>query len=145
FEDANGACCFPDGTCADLSSGDCGAQGGTFNGFDFTCATFGQCPNLLPSNDDCANARPLSAGGSDFQAIDHSQGNDDESNCALSRQDLWWSFTPPVSGPYHIDTIGTTITGNDTVLDIFVGCGGEVLFCDDDGGPGFLGEIRNLF
>src|SRR5690606_38387432 len=42
FEDAVGACCFPDGTCADLSSGDCGSQGGNFSGFDFTCATFGQ-------------------------------------------------------------------------------------------------------
>lgn len=49
-----GACCYPDGTCADLSEGDCLAAGGVFEGIGTDCAsTF--CP-VVPSNDDCEDA-----------------------------------------------------------------------------------------
>lgn len=49
------ACCFPDGTCLDLPSGDCLGQGGTPQGSGTTCATTtcqqpGYC---APPGDDC--------------------------------------------------------------------------------------------
>ena len=38
-----GACCFGDGTCAEMFSGDCNAMGGTYQGDGTTCAT-ANCP-----------------------------------------------------------------------------------------------------
>ena len=49
-----GACCFPDGSCQDLSEADCIAAGGVFEGIGTDCATT-YCP-VVPDNDDCEQA-----------------------------------------------------------------------------------------
>jgi hypothetical protein len=44
--DPMGACCFPDGRCMDLTTGDCIAQGGMPGGPQTTCATY-VCPQPM--------------------------------------------------------------------------------------------------
>jgi len=43
-----GACCFPDGTCLEMTGPDCEAEGGTYEGTGTTCATI-ECP----TDEDC--------------------------------------------------------------------------------------------
>ncbi|UCG15166.1 MAG: hypothetical protein JSV19_07690, partial [Phycisphaerales bacterium] len=50
-----GACCFDDGTCQELSSGDCAAAGGNFLGA-FTTCTPNPCPQ--PCTDNCEDTFP---------------------------------------------------------------------------------------
>jgi hypothetical protein len=54
--------------------------------------------------------------------------------------DVWYSFTTPgLGGLLTIDTEGSVMS--DTVLEIFDGCGGASVACDDDGGTGNLSSI----
>ena len=52
----NGACCFDDGSCAEETEDDCGAQGGSYSGDTTECSST-QCPLLLcPADGDCCES-----------------------------------------------------------------------------------------
>ncbi len=53
-----GACCLPDGSCLDVSSGECLAQGGTFQGLGTECFSTA-CPVLVEPGDECVDALPI--------------------------------------------------------------------------------------
>jgi hypothetical protein len=55
-----GGCCFPDGSCQDLTEGDCTAAGGVFQGLGTNCD--GVFCTVVPDNDLCENAEPLDVG-----------------------------------------------------------------------------------
>ncbi len=57
-----GACCFPDGRCMDLTTGDCIAQGGIPGGPGTTCATY-VCPQPQPITITCPNNITVPATG----------------------------------------------------------------------------------
>jgi hypothetical protein len=94
------------------------------------------CPP--PSNDNCANAIPVSAG----QVLSGTLANataDGTADCGSSagQPDVWYSFTAPCGGVLRVTTCGThdangPSTGMDTVLALFSGCGGVQLACNDD-------------
>jgi len=53
-------------------------------------------------------------------------------SCALTKADLWYSFTPAASGDFRIETCGANF---DTVLSIYDGCGGPEINCNNDADP----------
>ncbi|MFO0973889.1 MAG: lamin tail domain-containing protein [Phycisphaerae bacterium] len=94
-----------------------------------------------PVNDDCASALALSAvstlsnswGGS-FQQSNATALADGTATCATTSRDLWYSFTPAVSGVWTIDTCSAS-TVPDTVVSLWDTCGGTELACNDDASP----------
>ncbi len=79
-----------------------------------------------PVNDLCENATVIStAPSSTLGDNDLSTGVDITPCSNTDELDVWFSFTPSVTGQYQIDTLGST--GNtDTSLAVFEGCPDEV-------------------
>lgn len=82
-----------------------------------------------PANDNCASAQGVGPGSFPFDTTQAS--NDGTATCALSAAspDVWFLYTPSVSGTAIINTCGS---GYDTALAIINGCGGAQLACNDD-------------
>jgi hypothetical protein len=97
-----------------------------------------------PANDTCANATIIASAPSTTMGDNDNSTGVDITPCSNNdQQDVWFSFTPSVSGKYQIDTLGST--GNtDTSLALFQGCPDEttanvqpnwptnLIACDDD-------------
>jgi hypothetical protein len=99
-----------------------GAQG-TFS-ISLTC-------HQPPIEDDCIGAIPLGPGqNGPFSNQFATDGSPPASFCPAGFADLWFTFTPPCSGTYRIETCG----GYDTVLTVLGGCQGPELACNDDAG-----------
>jgi len=101
-------------------------------------------PLLPPSNDACAHAQPIpSSPGTVLGNSDLSTGADITPCGNTDELDVWFTFTPLVSGQYTFDTLGS-IGNDDTTLAIFQGCPDELtaivqplwpatlLACNDD-------------
>ena len=87
-----------------------------------------------PSNDECVNAIAIGEGTvawNNAAATDSAQPNP---TCSFSspanfHKDIWYLYTPTVSGVMNVGTCGTN---QDTVIAIYDTCGGTELACDDD-------------
>lgn len=94
------------------------------------------------ANDDCANATVIASVPYNSPAA-YIAGNvaAAATNCASSSgYDVWYSYTPTISGTHRMVTDIGVATGNnvsDTVVSVFDACGGTRLACDDDSGAGF--------
>lgn len=86
------------------------------------------------SNDACANARVLAADVPQVGRTSPIIGTDTTVNCAQSSFDVWYTFTPQISGPFTISTCGASTF--DTVLSVHTACpgvpGAGVIACSDN-------------
>lgn len=117
---------------------DCGGTFSTWSTVSFTTLA------TPPSNDDCAAAIALTAGGvfTDNQVIGTNQGasnsNPPAPGCAsFAGGDVWYSVTIPASGSLTIETNNDTAGGSaitDMGLAVYSGaCGAlSLVSCDDD-------------
>ncbi len=131
-----GACCATDGSCTLVVQTAC-ISPSAWNGGS-ACEP-NPCPQP-PANDECANAIVLAPGGS-VTGTNITASGTDITTCAFGdTKDVWYSFTPLISGVHAFDTLGTV--GMDTVLAIFDVCDGTQLACDDDGGGFPLSRVQ---
>lgn len=123
-----GACCFGDGSCQVMTSGNCNSAGGEYSGAGTNCS-----PNNCaqpPANDDCADAIALSTG----VAVNGSTTNansDVTGTCVTTEgaNDVWYSIV----GTGNTLTALTCGSGFDTKLHVFAGsCDGLVCVTGND-------------
>lgn len=97
---------------------------------------------VTPPNDDCANPTPVVNG---IYSWDNSGATTDGASpsCQSSTsKDLWYLYSPSLTGTANITTCGTV---QDTVLSVYDTCGGTQLACDDDTcNPGLQSQITGL-
>ncbi|HEX2837818.1 MAG TPA: hypothetical protein VHN77_06790, partial [Phycisphaerales bacterium] len=88
---------------------------------------------VVPANDLCANAVPLTVGSA--VAFDNScSGTEGAASCGFGgdagSNDIWFSFNAPSTGLFRIDTCQSG--GLDTILNVYDSCGGSEIACNDD-------------
>jgi len=100
-------------------------------------------------NDDCSGAVPVTVGSNPgacgtFTNVGATTSAGFPAICNTISSDVWYSFTPSVTGPYSIgtDTPAGCVNGTetDTVVAVYSSCaaGGTPIACDDDSGAGLL-------
>jgi hypothetical protein len=95
-----------------------------------------------PINNDCANAIPLaSASDLPFTTVAASASGITPSCGGTAPVDIWYAYTPTISGTANIDLCGS---GYDTRLAVWNACGGTQLACNDDNGPACTGLLSSL-
>ncbi|MBX3408099.1 MAG: lamin tail domain-containing protein [Phycisphaeraceae bacterium] len=115
-----GACCFGNGTCVTLTQAACESNGGVFQSVGTTCTTW-TCPAAPPpENNECDAAVVLTSGvaapGTTFGA-----SGTDITACDNTSWDVWYSYTPAVSGMVRVTT--TRLTGlRNTGIAVFDSC-----------------------
>ena len=100
--------------------------------------------SVTPSNDSCGSSTTVSLGtNGPFTNIFATESGVIPS-CGIGYKDIWFTFTPPCTGPYTIDTC--TPAQFDTVLAIYASCGGSEVACNDDGGTGcgYTSSVQGL-
>lgn len=128
------ACCFSDGSCQDLSSADCTAAGGAFQGLGTSCATV-TCP-ITPDNNTCGTATvvmslPFSDAPDTSQATNSGgpAGSCNSSAAVGMDNDVWYVYTPTsdcildvtLDGAY--DLVAAVYTGTDCANLTELACG----------------------
>lgn len=88
----------------------------------------------MPANDTCATATTIVAGTNVLAPAQNVCGAfvDDPSlmaSCNTTKADLWYVWTPTMSGNYRIETCGSNF---DTVLSVFSACDGFEIACNDN-------------
>ena len=102
-----------------------------------SCSGAVDCSFSPPANDNCANATCINDGQTlSGDSTYATSGGGVSPLCLISggeaQRDVWYAYTPAVSGPVTIDTCGSTF---DTVLAVFTACGqqpGQEIACNDD-------------
>ena len=108
-----------------------------------------------PLNDDCGNAEIVAAGITPYDSCTATTTGTalNELICDMGsfgdeqiHHDLWYSFTPTVSGSFGIASINNGNLTNDTRLAVYMqnACPGNpvrVIACDDDAGPNFEAAV----
>ncbi|MEP0846734.1 MAG: hypothetical protein HRF50_07930 [Phycisphaerae bacterium] len=123
-----GACCLADGSCVDnVTASECGGLGGVYQGDGLTCGMV-NCP-LPPENDLCENAICLIDGVQVSGTNIGASGTDIDSCAFANTEDVWYEYTPAVSGMVSASTCGSAF---DTTLSVFTACGGTEIACNDD-------------
>jgi hypothetical protein len=90
---------------------------------------------VAPANNACANA--IAMGDGITYTGDTTNASDDGSascGAATNSADVWYKYTPAVSGTWNVNTCGTTPF--DTVISVFTTCGGAEVACNDDNANG---------
>ena len=91
-----------------------------------------------PANDDCTNATPAFVGSTPFNTTGSTTDgpNPTDPSCGTFGagfwNDVWFSFTAPATGTFHVSLCGA---GWDTRIDVYyllAGCYGALLHCNDD-------------
>lgn len=83
----------------------------------------GSCPAATVANDTCARATPVGDGAHNFDFTNATFDCPAPECAPASQNDLWWKFTPTVTGKATIETCGGTIaTTADTELSVYEGC-----------------------
>ncbi|HNB60878.1 MAG TPA: proprotein convertase P-domain-containing protein [Phycisphaerales bacterium] len=95
-------------------------------------------------NDDCAEA--IAVGSTTTTSGSQVNCNTDGlSSCSNGGfRDVWYSFTPAITGIYRLSTCGS---GGDTILSVHSACPGTVqnqLACNDDNGPACVATNASL-
>ncbi len=94
-----------------------------------------------PANDNCGAAIVISPGTTVAGTTAAATSDLPGSGCSINDNiDVWYAFTAPSTGEYFIHT-NASVGLNATTLSIFDGCGGSLLYCDDDAG---LGERASM-
>ena len=88
----------------------------------------GQVRFTFRSNDNCGNATPVSDGLYGFDT--GAASSDGPTICGSSGNNVWFSYAAPRLGRLNVNTCN--LTGLDSVLTAFDGCGGGTLACNDD-------------
>ncbi|MBX3358172.1 MAG: hypothetical protein KF745_07070 [Phycisphaeraceae bacterium] len=93
-----------------------------------------------PSNDSCANAVSIPAGGQGSNASGNTTGatTDGSTNCSTSSIDVWYKISAPCT---RTVSLNTQTSAFDTVLSVHTGCPGTTanqVACNDDVSPGVL-------
>lgn len=144
-----GACCFADGTCADLDSGDCANQLGFFEGVGTFCANT-VCP-IRPTNLTCDTALLLDPVtdlpyaevlGFEFATSDGPTGSCDGFGAVGTMQnDLWWEITPTENCQLRVTV--TPAAGFDPIIVIRDSCiPGTELACADETALGVVEQLE---
>jgi hypothetical protein len=92
-----------------------------------------------PANDTCATAQPITVPTSFLDNLQFARGTLGSLCFTRDPQDVWYSFTPTVSGIYEFDTVGSQIPG--TTISVFEGCGGTRLACTGGYGNGLVAAV----
>ncbi|HMN41976.1 MAG TPA: GC-type dockerin domain-anchored protein [Phycisphaerales bacterium] len=148
----DGACCASNGSCT-IVTGASSCFTGAFLPASSTCAP-NPCPlPPPPPNDECSGAIPIGDStlgypaleGTNFQA--DNTVNDVCDFAATGAGDVWYAYTPAVSGPVSIDTCPTPASGValDTLLSLHAGgCSSPLLACNDDDPSGLCGASSRI-
>jgi hypothetical protein len=98
-----------------------------------------------PANDNCTGTLPaLVLGANPGSSLGATTSAGFATPCSTLVNDVWFTFTPPFSACYTINTENTSSphgTMNDTVLAIYAACAVPALLCDDDSGTDTLSSI----
>ena len=95
-----------------------------------------------PANDNCADATVAIVGNNPFDTNGSSTDgpNPTDASCgafgAAFFNDVWFTFTAPTTGNFLVSLCSATW---DTRLDIYDGCGGTIVVCNDDADSGACG------
>ena len=87
----------------------------------------------VPANDDCGSAVFIGNGSVNGSTICASTDGNADCGTSSASPDVWYAYTPTISGALHVDTCGS---GYDTVISVHTGCPGtiaNIIGCDDDG------------
>ncbi|MEQ1631039.1 MAG: hypothetical protein ABL997_01610 [Planctomycetota bacterium] len=101
-------------------------------GFNGNVGAFGlniSCTTVLPVNDECLGALPVSYGANGPFSSGCATNSTPAFTCASGGKDLWYDFTPSFTAPHTLDVIGA---GFDTILEVYDACGGTSVACNDD-------------
>ncbi|NEN24789.1 hypothetical protein G3O08_14890 [Cryomorpha ignava] len=104
------------------------------------------CPSR--PNDECVDAYPITVNGEVLSGYNNgaTPSTIPLGSCGdgISDADVWYKFTSPLSGKIIIETFNDeSFDGlDDSELRILDACGGDVLFCNDDGGEGLMSRIE---
>ena len=113
-------------------------------GFDTDTGDGDLTISVIPQaeNDDCANATPVNeVTDLPFTTIGATAGGDNPGCGGADPVDIWFAYSPTVSGTATIDLCGS---GFDTRLAVWDACGGTVLDCNDDNGPACSGTNASI-
>ena len=132
-----GACCFEDGSCADMFDSACIDMLGAFQGLSSTCGSV-LCPQPGASGDECNEAFFAFLGQNyfDTSAATPSSPDPDESQCLGTylnweeSPDIWFVFVAHDSGWVHFttcetDSYDTSIVLYENSCDNQVSCNGD--------------------
>ncbi len=104
-------------------------------------------PPSVPENNNCDSAILLETNGelnsaTNAGATSSIQGfmNCDSGSGEASENDVWFRFLAPETGRIAIETFAGTL--QNTKMQILDGCGGEVIACDEDSGPGQMAAVE---
>ncbi len=148
----NGACCAPNGSCM-IVTGAASCFTGTYLAASSTC-TPNPCPlPPPPANDQCSGAIVIGDSmlgyptleGTNFQA--DNTVNDVCDFSATGARDVWYTYTPAVSGPVSIDTCLTPSSGTslDTLISLHAGaCASPLIACNDDDPSGLCASSSRI-
>jgi hypothetical protein len=111
------------------------------------------CFAQAPGNDECSGAitlglgvNPAPAASGNFYTSALATTGVDVASCQASNSDVWFSFTPPMTGDYTFSTNTpegfTAGTLSNTVLSVYNGCPGSEIACDNDNGAGTRSVVR---
>ncbi|RLS28435.1 MAG: hypothetical protein DWH77_00065 [Planctomycetota bacterium] len=95
-----------------------------------------------PANDNCADATVAIVGSNPFDTNGSTTDgpNPTDASCgafgAAFFNDVWFTFTAPTTGNFLVSLCSATW---DTRLDIYDGCGGTIVVCNDDADSGACG------
>ena len=121
----------------------CTGTGGPGVGID-ECDGVGNCTGTLDPecNDDCETAVEALEGSTPGNN-ENSGADSVEATCQLdSNHDIWFKYTATCTGVVLVTTTGSQLLpSNDTVLSVYMTCGGAEIACDDDGGPVLLSAL----
>jgi hypothetical protein len=86
---------------------------------------------IAPPNDTCDGAAPLVLTETIYGATSGAVPGAGAAPCATGDElDVWYTFTPPATGTYQINTCAASTL--DTVITLHESCGGAAVACNDD-------------
>jgi hypothetical protein len=134
-----GACCTGAGVCVELTSVDCAAAGGAYEG-DGTDCVVNPCP-VPPANDECTMAEAVGEGSFPYNTSLATDSDTSELDIICDEtfglflgKDIWYRYTPSADG---VATISLCLSAYDTRMAVYSDTcpptNLELLACDDDG------------
>lgn len=143
-----GACCRPEGSCTITIEGDCSGLGSTYQ-IGAVCTPMNPCPQpMIPVNAACTLASVIDATGAEPFVVSGTVANatPGDAGCGASGGlDVFYAFTPPVTGSWTLSLCGSGLVF-DTTIAVHAACpatAANILAsgCDDDA-CGTLGHGR---